>query len=381
VTIPSNPRVIICRSNPIDPDPRVEKTAQALGENGYPVTILGWDRTAILPDLVEYPWGLIRRLKISAVYGSGLQNFPALLRWQHRLLVWLIRHRKEFDIIHTCDFDTILPALILKFLWGKKVVYDIFDFYADHLRATPPWIKHLIRWLDNWSIKIVDGLIVADESRWDQIPSAKPHLSAVIYNTPKDIHSDFGSDDSFSQIGELSIVYVGLLQRERGIFELVNVLTRHPEWHLHLAGFGGDEQEIVSLATKLPNVHWYGRIPYQQALQLSRCADIIFATYDPAIPNHRYASPNKIFEAMMLGKPLIVARDTNIDQIVTKFECGLIVPYGDESALEDGLIKLSADPNLRIRFGKNARQAYEHSYQWDKMEARLIALYRSILTA
>ncbi len=371
-------RVIICRSNPIDPDPRVEKVAQALVAAGFMVKVLGWDRTAKLPQQEKLNGIWISRLPIQADFGRGIQNFPALLRWQWHLLIWLLRHRREIDLIHACDFDTVLPALALKFIFQKKVIYDIFDFYADHLRATPAWIKRLIRWMDNWSINYVDGVIVVDEARWAQVPRALPRQSAVIYNTPKDILANLQADENQSDQNPFTIVYVGLLQRERGIFELINVVARHPEWRFHLAGFGGDEAEMIVLANQLSNVEWHGRIPYRQALQLSHSADIIFATYDPAVPNHRFASPNKVFEAMMLGKPLIVTHHTHIDQIVKKFDCGIVIPYGDEKALEKSLLLLSSDPQLRRQLGNKSRQAYEQNYQWSQMEARLLSLYQAV---
>ncbi len=63
----------------------------------------------------------------------------------------------EYDVIHACDFDTILPAILIKSLYGKRLVYDIFDFYADHLRATPMIIKMIIRRVDLWAIGRADG--------------------------------------------------------------------------------------------------------------------------------------------------------------------------------------------------------------------------------
>ena len=86
-------RVLICRSNPIAPDPRVEKEAKALVEAGYDVEALGWDRGAILP-LVEERMGIkIHRLHIKAKFGNGLGNLPALMRWQAGLMGWLIHER------------------------------------------------------------------------------------------------------------------------------------------------------------------------------------------------------------------------------------------------------------------------------------------------
>ncbi len=382
-------RVLICRSNPIAPDPRVEKIARALTNFGYSVQCLGWDRTGQLATSaqLETP-GLdnntgtpihIYRLSIIAPFGHGLNNLPNLLRWQSGLLAWLIRHRGEYDLIHACDFDTILPALLVKRLYGKKVIYDIFDFYADHLRATPTWLKKTIRNVDLWAIGKADALILVDDSRWEQIDGANPRLSAVIYNSPGEALIPEADDLAKEPGCTLRLAYIGLLQVERGLTEMLQVLKIHPEWHLDLAGFGGDEETIRTAAASLKNVHWHGRVPYERALQLSQAADVLFALYDPAIPNHRYSSPNKVFEAMMLGKPIIVARSTNMDTMIERLGCGLVVAYGNIPELEQALLRLQQDPHFTAQLGVQARKAYDISYSWNEMQLRLCKLYQQVL--
>jgi glycosyltransferase involved in cell wall biosynthesis len=147
------------------------------------------------------------------------------------------------------------------------------------------------------------------------------------------------------------------------LFELLEVMKSHPHWRLDLAGFGGDQARILERASELPNVTWHGRVSYPLALELSYRADVLFATYDPSIPNHRYSSPNKIFEAMMLAKPVIVACDTNMDRIITQADCGLVIPYGDKEALDRALTRISSDPDLKRKLGENARKAYDLTIQ------------------
>lgn len=374
----SRPRVLILRSNPIAPDPRVEKIARALQRFGYSVTALGWDRSAQLPKKEVVDGFTILRMPIHADFGSGLANLPNLLRWQWRLFTWLAKHHSEFDIIHACDFDTILPALWCKQRWGQIVVYDIFDFYADHLRRTPAWIKNWIRTVDLKSINRADAVILVDDARIAQIDGAKPKKMIVVYNSPEELdHSDLPAFTP-SPAGELRLAYVGLLQVERGLFEMLNIVSRHPNWHLDLAGFGGDERTIAEKASGMPNVTFHGRVSYPAALALSQAADVLFANYDPSIPNHRYSSPNKVFEAMMLGKPIVVAYKTNMDRIISTAEAGLVVTYADEAALETALTKLADDPSLRQQFGQHARAAYEQTYSWQVMESRLRDLYGEI---
>ena len=164
---------------------------------------------------------------------------------------------------------------------------------------------------------------------------------------------------------------------ERGLFEMLTVFKKHPEWELNLAGFGGDETQLVDMAKDMTNVHWHGRVSYNKALQLSQTADVLFATYDPSIPNHAYSSPNKIFEAMMLGKPLIVARDTNIDKIVEKYKNGIVIKYGNVQDLETALFILE-NASKRDEMGKNSRHAYDEKYGWKEMEKKLVALYMNL---
>jgi glycosyltransferase involved in cell wall biosynthesis len=113
-------------------------------------------------------------------------------------------------------------------------------------------------------------------------------------------------------------------------------------------------------------------------MRLSDAADVLFATYDPAIQNHKYSSPNKIFEAMMLGKPVIVAAGTNMDRIIETQDCGCVVPYGDVASLEKTMQTLADDPALLQTLGNNARKAYEAHYAWTIMQQRLLTLYHEV---
>lgn len=370
-------RILFCRSNPIAPDPRVEKEAQALSNAGYLVTVLGWDRTGLLPTREDRQQYQVLRLPIRAAFGKGMGNLPQLLRWQAGLLRWLVSHRSEYDLIHACDFDTVLPAYACKLLFSKRLVYDIFDFYADHLRATPEWIKGLIRGLDRSIVRKADAVILVDDARVVQLGGSVPRRMEVIVNSPSDQRPPAPFPPS--PAGMLRIAYVGLLQVERGLLELIDVVRRHPGLSLDLAGFGGDEETISAAAAGVPGIRFHGRISYSRTLELSAQADCLIATYDPAIPNHRLSSPNKLFEAMMLAKPIVVAADTNMDRIVRQYECGMVVTYGDVASLESTLLELADNLQLRQKLGEHARQAYDQAFDWKRMEERLLCLYRKVL--
>jgi glycosyltransferase involved in cell wall biosynthesis len=372
-------RVVITRANSLSPDPRVMKIGRALREGGYTVTLVGWNMSGDQPNFEHLDGFPCYRLALPAKFGRGLVNMFHQLRWQIALSAWLSRHRHEYDLIHACDFDTVLAALYCKYLYRKIVIYDIFDFYADMLRATPSLVKRIIRFVDLQAIQRADALILADKSRYQQVRGSHPKRSEVIYNVLDDLPqvSTRPAQPQSTQPG-LRLAYFGNLQVERGLLELLDVLQTHPQWDLDLGGFGGDKELIRERAAQLPNVHWHGQIPYDRVIELSGQADVLFATYDPKIPNNRYASPNKLFEAMCLGKPIVVAKDTNMDRIVQETGSGLVVTYGSTAELEKALLSLEDQPELRLQLGRQARRAFESKYNWRSMQQRLLDLYSEV---
>ena len=99
--------VLFLRSNPVAPDHRVAKEAQALADAGYKVGVVAWDRTGELPKVEETPFGLVERLPIKGSFRSGLANLLPLVRFNLALLWHLIKRRSTYDAIHACDFDTV----------------------------------------------------------------------------------------------------------------------------------------------------------------------------------------------------------------------------------------------------------------------------------
>lgn len=368
---------MILRSNPIHPDTRVDKIARTLARAGYHVQVLGWDYTGSLPVEEQVAEYMLTRLHLPVRFGRGLANFSLQMRWQLALLRWLSAQRHRFDILHACDLDTLLPALYCKAFYKKRLVYDIFDFYADMLRSTPAPLVKMLRKLELWGIGKADAVILADDSRREQIAGSRPKRLEVIYNTLDE--SQYALPDPPPVRQEiLTLAYIGLLQRERGLFELLELLGRHPEWSLELGGSGGEADELQRLASSLSNVRWHGRVPHETAMALNAAADLLLATFDPAIPNHRYSSSNKLFEAMLLGKPILVAQDTNMDRLVEAYSCGAVIAYGQPASLEAALLRFQTDPHYRQSCGENARRAYETRFNWPEMERRLLALYREV---
>ena len=102
----------------------------------------------------------------------------------------------------------------------------------------------------------------------------------------------------------------------------------------------------------------------------------MFATYDPDIKNHKYSAPNKVYEAMALGKPIIVCKDTGIDKLVIENNTGCAIEYNAESFIEGIKLLVLNEENLE-KIKINAQRLYNEQYSWKSMELKLLEIYEN----
>lgn len=358
--------VVLLRSNDLIGDSRVQRVRKAIESGGSCVSIIAWDRSteSLLTSAAPTTY-----ITIPSQYCSGMRNLFPLLRWQMALFSLLLKRRGEYDAIHACDFDTVLPALLVAKMADKFLVYDMFDYYEEMLKVVPGWIRSCIRWLDHVSVRSANVLILADEARFAQVRSADPARTVIVYNSPVDRYEALSEASPRWTIG-----YVGLIQRERGIHHLLEAASRHPEWSVCLAGYGAD---YLSLKNNAPtNATFLGKVSPEEALRIMASSAILVGLYDPRVPNHKYASPNKLFEAMMLAKPIIVSDGSTLAERVRAVGNGFVVDFGDVSALEWAVGRLMDDPKGAEAMGRRGRLEYEKHYSWKDMERRVSAIYQ-----
>ena len=123
---------------------------------------------------------------------------------------------------------------------------------------------------------------------------------------------------------------------------------------------------------------YLGTVPYEEVLRQTAACHAIAALYDPAVPNNRLAAPNKVYEAMMLAKPLIVSDGIAIADLVRSLGCGKVVPYGDRAAVQRALEELMLSPAGCDAMGARGRAAFERAFNWKAMESRLLDAYASL---
>lgn len=365
-----NKKIIIVRSRAIDPT--VNRIAKALANSRYDVELLLWAREGA---------GHIELKDGYSIYNFGLKApyyKPSLLFY---IPIWWLCEffflvTSKPNIIHACDLDTLLPAILASKITGAKVCYTIYDFYADILpKQVPSIIKRLVAFVEKTSLRFVDTLFLVDRARFEQIRGAKVKKVEYIVNSPEDFLKPKLDIEAHSS---LSMFYAGYLDKSRGLEELMNGIKDLENITLTIAGSGEEEVYIKAISKRMTNLQFIGQISYQEVIKRELDADILFAFYNPKLSSNKYASPNKLFEAMMCAKPIIVNEGTTAGKIVANHRCGLIIPYGDIKAIKAAVINLRDSPFLRQWLGWNGRRAYEEYYSWGIMKSRLVSAYKEL---
>ena len=357
---------------------RVEKIAESLSSLGHGVSVLAWNRGDKLPERETISFGEIRRFQIRAGYGSGIKLLPKMLWFWWVLFANLLKER--FDAVHACDFDTLPPALLAAKLKGKKVVYDIFDFYAEG-GSVPRTLRPAIRFAEKLLMRLADSVIVVDEVRLPYLPDGVRARTEIVYNSPPDMLGRL-QVSAFPRVpaknSKFRVVYSGNLIDGRYILEMTEAVSRSDETEMIIAGFGPKEfvDKLIVKASGYGNVSYIGKnSSLEESLALVSTADAVFSLNNPAIPNNKMMSSNKLFETMMLGKPVVVNRGTSMEEKVRTFNCGLVIENAEPESLTSTLRYLRENPGMARQMGENGRRAYEKFYDWKFMTERLAKLY------
>lgn len=359
-------KTILIRSKTTDPS--IFKVANTLLKNGNEVELLVWDRQHSL-KVDDYPYK-IHKFNLKAPYDSYWTLLYLPIWWIYEF-IFLIRNNQ--DLIHSCDFDTLWPAILAKTLKRIKLFYTIYDFYSDSMPYIPGFVRKLVAFLEKEGIGFSDTLFLVDKSRYEQIKGAKIKKLFYIYNSPLDHYNPKEMENEKNN--KFIIFYAGSLERSRGLNFMIDAVKDLNSIDLIIGGIGNTEKLIEKASQKNNNIKFLGWLDYDDVIKKSLGADVLFAFYDPKIPINRFASPNKLFEAMMCGKPIITNSNTNASEIVYSENCGIVLEYGDVQILKKTLIKLEENPDLRLQLGLNGRNAFKRKYSWEIMEKRLINAY------
>jgi len=379
-----NNRILILRATAFK-TPRLTKQARTLADQGYSVDILYWNRGIDEGDnkikaekMKKEIRGNIYEIKTRrSLYGRGVFNFYPRGCYIIKVFIFLVRNWKNYSAIHAIDFDSALPVFLYIFFNKKvKFVYDIADFIESYSSPIPNFIRKAIRILDKQIMKKANAIILPDENRIQNIPLHLRHKVYIVNNAP-DIDLEkikkISKTISLKNPDKINLIYYGAFSRDRGINILLESAEKMKDKiDFYFAGWGELEWLIKKYSKKLSNIIYLGLLSQDEVLAYLSLIDVSYIVYSPAYEHNRLASPNKLFEAIILGKPVIVAKGTSIDKIVKDYNLGYVIRYEKEDLL-------NVLQNLRKKTLNRKIKELRKIFGWEESKKILISLYNKLL--
>lgn len=294
--------------------------------------------------------------------------------------------REPADLYHFHDPELILAGMLLR-LTGRRVVYDVHEDVPRQI-LSKPWIPRpfrsliagLVRGCEAVAARTLSGFVVA----WPAIAPRFPAGRTVVVGNFPALDELLPATLTPYEQRPPDVAYVGGISRIRSAQEMVAAMALLPEEfcaaRLHLAGTFSDPALEARVAaqdgwTRTCFHGWQGRDQVAELLNRVRAGIVVMYPE----PNHLNAYPNKLFEYMAAGIPVVASDFPLWREIVETAGCGLLVPPRDPAALAAAITWLLAHPQVAAAMGAAGQQAVRRRYNWEREATGLLRLYLQIL--
>lgn len=286
-------------------------------------------------------------------------------------------------VCHLHDPELVPIGLLLKAM-GYTVVYDIHENSAEKLRERG-WLPAPLRpvgpplfaALERLATRIFDANVCATVDLTRELPERK---TVAVHNYPRaELAAEPLSEESYAPDNR-TLIYTGGWTAHRGVEQLVEAMRFVRTPGARLVVLGRRDPEVYERARRsggFEAVEDVGTVPYEEVVdRLSRSAVGLVCNQ----PRHGYdrALPNKLFEYMAAGLPVVSSDFPHWRKIVRDSKAGLTVDPTDPREIAGAVDRLLADPDLRRRMGKHGRDAVRERYSWTGEERKLLDLYRGL---
>lgn len=310
-----------------------------------------------------------------------------------RLLLTALRSPAR--VIHFHDPELLPFMVLVKFLAGKKVIYDIHEDLPASI-SYKEWIPKRLRPLlakvtDRAEIILagyVDALIFAEFSYGRRFKDIKCRKAFVVnyalgpekFKTQPENPIDVDS-------GAPVIIYAGAMGKARGTFTTIEALGilagRGCNFHYYLVGpvtekFKETIQREVRKNGLTGKVTLTGRLPLPAVFKYYKKAALGLALLHPE-KNYVISMPTKIYDYMSAGIPMVVSNFPAWKQLVSEHGCGIAADPLDVREIAKAIEYLLLNPETGKSMGERGFSAFKERYNWQSEEKKLIDLYQELM--
>ena len=334
-------------------------------------------------------------------YPYQVRRVPRGLPAQARLALFALATLQEAagaDLLYVNDYG--LPPTVANLLLRKPLVMKIVgDFaweYAVRHELVPRGLTidqfqphryggpvERLRAMQTWYARRADLIVVPSEYLADLVTGwgIRREKVRVVSNAPTPSAARPARAEVRRELGLADdddvVVALTRLAPWKGVDGLIRALAaargRAPKLRLLVVGDGDERQALEQQAAPLDGaVQFLGEVPRERALAVLDGADYL------ALCSAYEGLSHVLLEAMAAGKPVVASAVGGNLELVRDGENGLLVPYGDERALSEALVRLAAEPGLAERLAERARDE-ARARSWPRLVEATLAVFQEAL--
>lgn len=366
-------RVIVSVINDLVTDQRVNKSCLTLQKMGYEVLLVGRKQRKS-PPMDARPYASHR---MRLLFEKGPLFYA---EYNIRLFFFLLFHRSH--LLLSNDLDTALPNYFNSRLKGIRMIYDSHEYFTETPElVTRPRVQKVWKRIEGFVVPRLKEMITVCDSIAELFHEQYGVDCHVVRNIPPRAALPPKGDKGALDLPEdrhLLVLQGSGINIQRGAEELVEAMRYLDDCFLMVIG-GGDvlpalKQMVVDFKIE-DRVRFLPRMPYQQMMAYTQLAELGFVLDKDTNLNYRFCLPNKLFDFIQAGVPIVASQLVEVGKIIRKYDIGLFIPDHDPKSIAATIRQGLEDAESRARWQRGLSKAAEELC-WENEQQTLMEIYK-----
>ncbi len=358
------------------PTPRMQKIVRAASKQGR-VCVIYWKRSAM-----EFQSGLSDCAAEIPVAASFLNNRGLCRILAFLIFAWkswrLLRGGKNARIVYVNYLDVLLIAAFAFRKRKAKFIYGIGDLSPAQYGGSP-LVNKVMRRLEQTLMKRVSVLILSSPFFWSEYYAEiyRGEWRLIENMPPARTWEGFRRTPA---CGRWTVGFIGWIRDRKPIECLLaataELRTQGRDVRVFFAGFGPDEERLRRHCAGRDDVTFSGPYQYNRDIQhLYEKVDIVFSVFDIDVANSKILMPNRFYEAIIAGLPIMVARDTMLADRVEKLGTGYVVDYLSQDDMKAAILSWIEQDAKAKCIAAALERIDQAAYFYDSYEPVLLEIF------
>ena len=307
--------------------------------------------------------------------------------WQVHRQMWHAAMQCAARVYHASDLYTLGALARAASKNNARLVFDSRELYT-HVASTAgrPWVRWAWRLIQQQYVPNASVVFTVSEPIAQRlVQDYKIPEPILLYNVPPQQH--IGQGPSLRALigtpeNAVILLHQGSIQKSRGCKRLVDAMLHVQGGHLVFLGGGPLKPSLIEYVEQIgltKCIHFLDAVSPRDLLPITATADVGITLLEDTCLNHRYALPNKLFEYIMAGVPVVASDLPEIARIVRTYDIGRVVNAAVHSDLVQTLQFVIDNAEQRNAWSERTGRVVD-AYNWETASERFIEAYRKLMT-